>query len=236
MWRASLEQPPAAVARLHALLAADERERAAAFHFARDRNRYIVGRGLLRSLLGGYAGRPPQELRFAYGAFGKPVLADAGPHFNLSHSGPLALLAVSADTEIGVDIEVDHVDFAQERIAERFFSQEEVRVLRSLPKRHQPHAFMTCWTRKEAFIKARGDGLSLRLDSFDVSLAPHAPAALLRTEWSADEPVQWWLRDLSDSSRGYVAALAMRSAHRRVVSRDVEDGYAEQSTSQKGVA
>jgi 4'-phosphopantetheinyl transferase len=234
IWRASLEQPTEATERLRGLLADDELARAAKFRFARDRDRYIVGRGLLRSLLGDYLGQPPRELRFGYGEFGKPVLDGGGPHFNLSHSGSLALFAFSADTELGVDVELANADFAKERIAERFFSKEEVHVLRSLAEPLQATAFMTCWTRKEAFIKARGDGLSLRLDSFDVSLAPDAPAALLRTEWDAAEPAQWWLCDLSDASRGYVAAMAMRSAARRVVSRDVTDGLAVKSLTDQG--
>lgn len=221
VWRASLDQPVPVTRHLHTLLAADEVARAARFRFERDRNRYIVGRGLLRTLLGRYLQRPPSVLRFEYGAFEKPRLAGDGPQFNLSHSGSLALFAFTDDVEIGIDVERDHVDFARERIAERFFSPAEVRVLRSLPEPLQPYAFLTCWTRKEAFIKARGDGLSLPLDSFDVSLLPDAPAALLRTAWSAAEPAQWCLKDLSDASRCYVAAIAMRSDGRRVISRDV---------------
>jgi 4'-phosphopantetheinyl transferase len=221
VWRASLDQPPPVVDRLAGLLASDEAQRAARFRFARDRDRYIVGRGLLRTLLSRYVGRLPDELRFTYGAFEKPALAGGGPHFNLSHSGPLALLAVSGGAEVGIDVEIDDADFAKERIAERFFSKAEVLELRSLPEEVQPHAFLACWTRKEAFIKARGDGLSLPLDSFDVSLAPEHPAALRRTGWSAAEPAQWWLHDLSDATRGYIAAVAMRSAPQRIVNRDV---------------
>jgi len=221
LWWGWLDQASDTVAALHTVLASDEAARAQRFRFDRDRNRYIVGRGLLRTLLGRYAGREPAELRFDYGAFDKPALRGAGPQFNVSHSGALALFAFSADTEVGVDVELDDGDFAKERIAERFFSKAEVHVLRSLPELVQPHAFLACWTRKEAFIKARGDGLSLALDSFDVSLAPDAPAALLRTAWSAAEPAQWWLHDLSDPSRGCIGALAMRSGAKRIVSRDV---------------
>jgi 4'-phosphopantetheinyl transferase len=235
VWRASLDQPAAAVARFRELLADDEITRAHRFHFARDRTRYIVGRGMLRTLLGRYLERPPHDLRFAYGAFGKPRLDGEGPHFNLAHSGSLALFAFNADVELGVDVELTDDDFSRERIAERFFSKTEVRVLRSLSESLQPRAFLTCWTRKEAFIKARGDGLSLPLASFDVSLAPQAPAALLRTEWSAAEPGQWSLRDLSDASRGYVAAVAMRSNGGRVLRREVTGALAGHSTTEQGV-
>ena len=105
-----------------------------------------------------------------------------------------------------------------------FFSPSEVTALRSLPADLQPRAFLTCWTRKEAFIKARGDGLQLALDSFDVTLDPFSPPALLRTAWSPEEPQQWSLHDLSDPERGYIAALALRSRGQRVVRRTIGDG------------
>jgi 4'-phosphopantetheinyl transferase len=221
VWRASLERPGADVERLRLLLAADEQQRADRFRFDRDRFRYIVGRAQLRVLLGRYLGLVPEQVRFEYGAFEKPRLAHPGPSFNLTHSGPVALYAFTAAGEIGVDVELDDADFAKERIAERFFSAAEVAVLRSLPERLQARAFLTCWTRKEAFIKARGDGLSLALDSFDVSLEPGAPAALLRTAWSTEETRKWYIEDLSDPDAGYVAAMALSGNARRVVKRDL---------------
>jgi 4'-phosphopantetheinyl transferase len=217
VWSASLERPREVVADHRRLLAPDERQRADRFRFERDRSRFIVGRGVLRILLGRYLGLSPEEVSFRYGAFDKPHLAHPGPWFNVSHSGPVALYALSTGGELGIDVELDDADFAQERIAERFFSPAEVKVLRSLPESAQPRAFLTCWTRKEAFIKARGDGLSLPLDSFDVSLDPESPAALLRTLWSADEPVEWQMQDLSDREAGYIAAVAMRGSDWRVV-------------------
>jgi len=218
-----LDRAPAEVDRLHRLLAEDERERAARFKFDRDRSRYIVGRGLLRLLLAEYLGLAPEQIRFAYGDYQKPRLEHDGLWFNLAHSGPVALFAFSHSGEVGIDVELDHANFARERIAELYFSPTEVAVLRSLPETLQARAFLTCWTRKEAFVKARGDGLSLLLASFDVSLDPSSPPALLRTEWSVDEPTQWCLRDLSDPEMGYVAALAMRSHGWRVVSRAVPE-------------
>ncbi len=211
VWRASLQQPAWAVAELATVLSEDERARAARFRFERDRSRYVVGRATLRTLLGRYSGVAPAAVRFRYGAFDKPLLDGPGPWFNLSHSGALALYAFSSAAEIGVDIELERADFSRERIAERFFSPAEVAVLRALPVDEQPRAFLRCWTRKEAFVKARGDGLSLALDSFDVSLAPDAPAALLRTAWSEREPREWELHDLSDSGAGYLAAVTQRA-------------------------
>jgi 4'-phosphopantetheinyl transferase len=220
VWRGSLERPAPIVAQLRELLSADERRRAARFRFDRDRSRYIVGRGQLRVLLGRYLGLGPGEVRFGYGRFEKPHLAHPGPAFNLSHSGSIVMYALRDEGEIGIDVELDDADFAKERIAERFFSPAEVRALRSLPEHQQAHAFLTCWTRKEAFIKARGDGLSLALDSFDVSLTPGAPAELLRTAWSIDEPRRWRLEDLSDPIAGYIAAVALPDEVGAIVQRD----------------
>jgi 4'-phosphopantetheinyl transferase len=209
--RASLERTAEVVRRLGTLLSEDERARAARFIFDRDRDRYIVGRGLLRLLLSRYLDRGPEELKFEYSRFDKPSLAGGSVHFNLSHSHALALFAFSRDAELGVDVELDDGDFSRELIAERFFSPAEVSVLRSLDAPEQPRAFLRCWTRKEAFLKARGDGLNLPLASFDVTLHPDAPAELLRTNWSAEEPSRWSLRDLSDPEAGYLAALAIEA-------------------------
>jgi len=222
VWDASLQRPAAEVARLRGLLCADERARADRFRFDRDRSRYTVGRGILRLLLGGYLGVRADRVAFQYGRFDKPRLVGDPLCFNVSHSGAVALFAFTVLGEVGIDVELDDADFARERIAERFFSPAEVGALRALPQSLQPLAFLTCWTRKEAFIKARGDGLSLALDSFDVNLEPGAPAALLRTAWSDEEPGHWSLRDLSDPGNGYVAAVAVRSAGWRLVDRRLE--------------
>lgn len=223
VWRAWLDPGPERVAALHGLLSADERERAARYRFERDRSRYSVGRGLLRLLLSRYTGRSPTAIRFRYGQFGKPELEGAGPWFNLSHSGPVALFALSSQAEVGVDVEQDHGDFAKERIAERFFSPGEVQALRALPVELQARAFLHCWTRKEAFIKARGDGLSLALDSFDVSLEPGHPAVLRRIAFSGEDPAQWRIQDLSDSKGQFIAAVATRSTGWRAISRPIEE-------------
>jgi 4'-phosphopantetheinyl transferase len=225
VWEASLERGESVVRGLHGLLADDERARAARFRFERDRSRYIVGRGVLRALLGGYLGVPAADVEFVYGAKGKPMLAGAELWFNVTHSGPLALFAFTTRAEVGLDVELDEGDFARERIAERFFSPSEVQALRSLAVPLQARAFLTCWTRKEAFIKARGDGLSLPLDSFDVTLGVGSPAALLRTAWSVDEPGHWQLQDLSEPERGYIAALAIRSEGWRVIRRRVSPSF-----------
>lgn len=223
VWRVGLELGRERTAAMHELLSLDERERAARFRFDRDRDRYVAGRGLLRCLLGAYTGREPAAIAFSYGPYGKPSLQDAALHFNLSNSGAVALIALSASAELGVDLELAREDFSREHIAERFFSPAEVRDLRALAPEEQPTAFLRCWTRKEAFIKARGDGLSLALDSFDVTLQPGQPAMVTRTAWSEEEPRHWGMQDLSDDEGGFIAAVATRSTAWRLVSRHIDE-------------
>lgn len=222
VWRCSLARRAHEVSRLRDLLAADEHARADRFRFERDRSRYIIGRATLRLLLARYLDVEPAQLEIGYGEFDKPYL-DGGPSFNVSHSGAVALYAFAATGELGIDVELDNADLSREHIAERFFSPAEVSMLRALPAEVQPRAFLSCWTRKEAFVKARGDGLSLALDSFDVTLAPNVPAALLRTAWCAQEAAEWTIEDLSDRRAGYIAAVAMRCEIRNVVEREIVD-------------
>jgi 4'-phosphopantetheinyl transferase len=223
VWRASLDRAPEVADELRAVLSPDELARAARFYDPRHGLRYVVGRGLLRVLLGLYVGAPPHVLEFTYGEHGKPILAGSGPWFNLAHSGPEALFAFSSSAEVGVDVELADRGRASERVAERFFAPGEVRSLFALPAAMQPRAFLRCWTRKEAFIKARGDGLSLPLSSFEVTLAPCEEPAVVRTAWSASEPAQWSLVDLSDPEAKTIAAAAGRHPGWRVVRRDVDE-------------
>jgi 4'-phosphopantetheinyl transferase len=212
VWRASLHASPSRLADLHAILAADEQQRAARFHADRDRNSYIVARGVLRTLLGHYVQRPPQELRFSYNRYGKPALEGAANGtplcFNLSHSHNLVLYAVTYGRDLGIDIEYVRPNFARDQIAEQFFSPRENAELRALTHAQHTIGFFNCWTRKEAYIKARGQGLSLPLDQFDVSLTPGEPAALLQTRDIPDEAARWSLRELHPGP-GYIAALAV---------------------------
>lgn len=207
-----LDLPERLVHRLWPLLAADERQRAERFFFEEDRTHFVVARGLLRVLLGRYLHQDPQDLRFTYGPHGKPALATnmggIALCFNVSHSHGWALYAITLGREIGVDIERIRPEVVQEKIPERFFSPREVTVLRALPLPLQVPAFFACWTRKEAYIKAKGAGLALPLDQFDVSLAPGEPAALLHTAWDPQEAARWTLRDLAPAS-GYRAAVAV---------------------------
>lgn len=212
VWRAELDHNPSQINSLLYTLAEDERARAERFYFQRDRERFIVARGMLRRILGFYLNRAAESVSFCYGRQGKPALAgESGEnkiHFNMSHSHGLALYAVTRGRELGIDLEFMREDLEVEQLAERFFSQREIVTLRALPAGHRKHAFFLCWTRKEAYIKARGEGLSLPLDQFDVSLIPGEPAALLGTRPDSGEALGWSLAELSVAP-GYVSAVAV---------------------------
>jgi 4'-phosphopantetheinyl transferase len=212
VWRASLAQPAWRVRQLAHTLSSDERARAERFHFERDRHHFIVGRGLLRVILSRYLGSEPQHLAFCYGAHGKPALvppsAEETLRFNLSHAHGLVLYGVARTREIGLDLERIRPIPEAEQIAERFFSAQEHAILRALPASQKAEAFFNGWTRKEAYIKALGDGLTKPLDQFDVSLVPGEPARLLRVEGDAQEVARWGLQSFVPAG-GYVAALAV---------------------------
>ena len=210
VWRAHLEQPQEVQDELLRTLDLDERERAARFHFEKHRRRFILGRGFLRLLLGRYLKIAPEEVRFAYGPYGKPSLADeheaSGLRFNASNSHELAVYAFVQEREIGVDVEYIKDDFQSEEIAGHFFSAREVQTLLALPKDERTAAFFRCWTRKEAYIKAIGSGLSHPLDQFDVTLTAHEPAALLRDAQDADVATRWEMFNL-EFADSYAGAL-----------------------------
>jgi 4'-phosphopantetheinyl transferase len=212
VWRACLDPTASCVERLQCSLSPDELQRAARFHFPRDQRRFTVARGVLRDILSRYLGVPPSELRFRYSSYGKPALAngfdDRGVCFNVSHSHEMALFAVTCGREVGVDIEYLGREIGGEEIAEHFFSARERANLRELPAEAKHEAFFNCWTRKEAYIKAHGEGLSLPLDQFDVSLAPGEPVALLATHNDPREASRWSLQALTPGAN-YVAALAV---------------------------
>jgi 4'-phosphopantetheinyl transferase len=199
------------------MLSEDEQAKSAAFRFERDRKRFIARHRLLRIILSRYLNKEPYQLDFYCEPYGKPTLTSRfngdALCFNMSHSNGVALYAVSYNRRVGVDIEHIRSDLANMQVAERFFSPREVAVLRALPSDTREEAFFNCWTRKEAYIKATGKGLSLPLDQFDVTLAPREPAALLCTRGDPDAVFRWSLQELRPGP-GYVAALAVEGASR----------------------
>ena len=199
------------------VLSEDERERMAKYHFAADRSRFVAGRSILRRLLASYLATTPGDVALLYGSQGRPFVSEPGLSFNVAHSGSTALFAFTPGFDVGVDVELlCHASPDDERVADRFFSPVEVAALRAHAKAARPEAFLRCWTRKEAFVKARGNGLSLPLGDFDVAFAPGVRPAVLRTAWSALEPAEWMIHDISEFCPGAVAALAVR-ANARVV-------------------
>ncbi|MBD1894539.1 4'-phosphopantetheinyl transferase superfamily protein [Coleofasciculus sp. FACHB-129] len=212
VWRASLDQSAFHVQHLQQILSEDEQIRAARFHFERDRKRFIIGRGLLRTILGCYLEINPVEVQFCYGSRGKPALAgthaESNLQFNLSHSQDICLYAVTRDRQIGVDVEYIRSVAEVETIAKRFFSARENAVLCALPAHQKQQAFLNAWTRKEAYLKAIGEGLARPLDQIEVTLAPGEPAMLLSIEGDRIESDRWSLQELK-LELDYVAALAV---------------------------
>jgi 4'-phosphopantetheinyl transferase len=211
VWFANLDLPDSEVDRLKGALSSDECLRATRFYFQRDRQRFVAGRALLRTILGSYLNFAPERLRFAYGPRGKPKLVGCGDgtlRFNLSHSQGFALIAVAWRGEIGVDIECIRPLRDLEELAERYFSPRENASFRTVPASQQPEAFFNCWTRKEAYLKARGDGLAQPLDAFDVSFLPGEQAALLGVGDDRGEASRWSLWGLTPAP-GTVAAVAV---------------------------
>lgn len=191
-----------------------ERDRASRFVFERDRFRFIVGRARLRQLLSARLGVRPEAVEFAYGRRGKPALAsacaDSNLRFNVSHSEDVAVYAFTYGREIGVDVEAIRPLTDADDIASRFFSRCEYEIYLALDACDRPLGFFNCWTRKEAFIKALGDGLYYPLDSFDVSLAPNDPARILRVESTPGDECAWWMDSFSPAPR-FVAAVVIEN-------------------------
>jgi 4'-phosphopantetheinyl transferase len=210
LWHVSLALPTEGLANIGELLAPDEVERAARFRFKIDRDQFVARRGLLRAILGRYLGIPPRKVDFTYNGFGKPSVAHnpEGLRFNLSHSGKLAIIAVIRGREIGVDVERIRKDVEIERISQGLFSGIERDTLQTLSPKNKPQAFFNCWTRKEAYLKARGEGLSFPLNRFTVSVLPGEKPRLLEALDDAAEIERWSLYHLAPSP-GYVAALAV---------------------------
>lgn len=219
VWRVRLDSLPWPVPGWHETLSTGERARGERFCFPVDRRRFLTAQLALRYILGGYLKIEPGRLAFCRNAYGKPALSEATGgaflRFNLSHSQGLALYAVAREREVGIDVEYVCSSLAGESIAEQFFSPQEVAALRALPRQAQVIAFFNCWTRKEAYIKAKGQGLSLALDQFDVSLVPGEPARLIETRPDPQEAERWTLREFAPCP-GYVAALAVEGPVRTV--------------------
>ena len=201
VWSIPLDFDLRMIDQLESVLAPEERAHALRFHFAKDRNQFILARGTLRNLLGCYLHRAPQDIGFSCGRAGKPTLAcDGGSNdlqFSLSHTDGLAMIAFARRQRVGVDVERLRTDLPCMPIAREFFSLREYQALALLPVEVQVNAFLHCWTRKEALLKATGDGLRVSLNSFDVPIAPgesHCVVPCGEAMWSLyslDQTSEW---------------------------------------------
>lgn len=212
VWRINLAIPGYGWQSLTTLLTDDERAKAQRFHFERHRRRQVVGRAALRTLLGDYLQCPPQSIGFAYNSHGKPRLAEdgVGLSFNLSHTQEVMLAAFVLNSEIGIDIESVQRDVDCMEIGQRWFSQLESRSLRALPENARRDAFFRAWSRKEAYIKARGEGISHPLQRFSVSLDTSEPRLIEHLD-DARETQRWRTIDI-DAGNEYRAAVVVETA------------------------
>jgi 4'-phosphopantetheinyl transferase len=215
VWRFSLDQGDSQLKKLAAVLERNELQRADRFRFSRDKGRFIAAHGLMRHILSRYTMLDPGKLRFQLGQYGKPSLAnevsDGGPRFNLSHSCGVGLLGVTGGREIGVDLEHIREDIEYGEIARRFFSSREVSKLEGLPRETRARAFFSCWASKEAYIKARGLGLSIPLDQFTLAFEQGEAAALVEVKGKDTEPGRWSVTELS-LSPDYAGSVAFEGS------------------------
>jgi len=215
VWRAFLDLNSLEIRSLSGTLSSDEVAKAERFRFEKDKKKFIVARGILRRILGRYVGKDPHELRFEYTANGKPILVNSESgalSFNLSHSATFALYAVTLQKNIGIDIERIRYDIDVAEIARRFFSQEEVNSLESIHENKLHELFFRYWTRKEAFLKATGDGISFPMEKIDVSLINGRILSPVRLPDNKRENTNWYVQDLFPGE-GYAAAIAVEEAH-----------------------
>ena len=219
IWILRLDELSFKVHQLAGLISQEERRRASRFHFDSDRNRFILCRGILRRLLGGYLGVPPERLYFSYGAHGKPVLRnDLNTqliNFNISHSGEIGLFAFTHGREIGVDIEQLRYLTDMDLVARHFFAESERDLLGTLPQSQKTEAFFNCWVRKEAFIKATGSGLAWPLNGFEVSLSPGEPARFLSVAGDPEVATRWTVIDIRPGP-GYVGAVVVQNQNPKI--------------------
>ncbi len=216
VWRADLNVTKQLLKKLKDTLQKVETDRANRFHFEKDRHHFIAARGALRVILGNYLNIQPRNLNFTYNTHGKPRIANEldqnHVNFNLSHSHGIALYAVTLGREVGIDIERVRTNLSFEKIAKRFFSPLEFQTLMALPLSERVAGFFNCWTRKEAYIKAIGEGLSIPLDQFDVTLNPNDEAKIISTKGDSILAARWSLYALIPAP-GYVGALAVEGKH-----------------------
>ena len=214
VWCTSLDALGARQTQFWKMLSQDEQVRAQRFHFEIHRQRFIIGRGILRMVLSRYLHIAPESIAFSYAANGKPFLIPSeftqDIEFNVSHSHELALFAFTRKQAIGIDIEYMRAFPDAQAIVNSFFSTQEQEAFSALPMSKQTAAFFATWTRKEAYLKACGDGLSLPLSQFEVSLEPEKEARILAIGGNRDEAARWFLQDILLPDSDYRGAVVLQ--------------------------
>jgi len=206
IWFGSTDMEQDVVSEMERYLSADEQVRARKFVFEGDRKRYVICRALLRRILGAFLQRDPARISMKYNRYGKPELSGKPVEFSLSHSDDRAAVAVTSQRRIGIDIERIEPLRPVLELAERFFSPSEAEQISALHGEAQRNAFYNCWTRKEAFTKALGQGLAIPLSSFEVTLLSDVPARLVKAEGA--DVRDWTLKELK-VGEGYAGAIAV---------------------------
>ena len=210
IWEAALDGDEPTVQRNYEYLSADERARAERFRFMKDRDSFVQRRGLLRAVLSWYTNVAPHDLEFCYNSNGKPALSRlpnrSDIEFSTTRSENRALIAIASGRRVGVDLEIIHPEFAYEELAERFFSPNEYNAIQAMPTTQRRNAFFACWTRKEAYVKALGKGLSIPLDVFEVTINPKHELVDLKSNDTSQKPFNWSIRSFVPWP-GYIAAL-----------------------------
>lgn len=218
IWQVDLTHAEQHAALLN-LLSNDEKARAKRFRFDQHRNRYIVARAALRKILALYLDYDPKQLQFHYAEHGKPLLIqkfhDQALQFNLSHSADLAVYAFTVQHPIGIDVEHIRTNLAIEKLAARFFSSNESKALQQLPETEKLLGFFYTWTRKEAFLKALGAGLSFPLNQFEISLDPQTHQAIQHIQDDSHPAASWFLQSFFAAPH-YIAAIAMEKKIEKV--------------------
>ncbi len=217
LWRVHVPSAMSRLPRLRCLLSADECARANRFHFEHDRNRFAIGRGVLRDILARYLGGQRSAVGISYGSFGKPIMSqlnNVGISFNLSHSGEWVVYALARECHVGVDIERIRFDINHAELANKVFSKSEQRLLNSMDRKVKAEVFFKVWTRKEAFLKAIGRGLSVPLSSVEVMSSPEDPPKLLGT-YSKLVCGYWSMQDINVSD-AYAGTLVLCGIIREV--------------------
>lgn len=226
LWIAPLDLSCDKLKEFELSLSEEELSRASRFRFPELTNRYVAAHGWLRQLLGSYVGQPPCALEFCQGPNGKPALLlgsnPGGIQFNMAHSGALAAIAITRDVAIGVDIELVHPIEEIPELVSQFFSQRESALFQVLPEAKRLEAFFNLWTRKEAWLKATGEGIGHLLNQVEVTFEPGRPARLLNLPLGYTGRGNWTLHHLVPL-HSFVAAMAIHSSECDIQTRWVSE-------------